>query len=283
MPLSRGMVKVEVRGENNEDLTVESVFNSLGDWTMEYLPYVLDFSNWITGRVNNEYDRELVDKVQQWWNTVWNKNYMFYGEDVEVIYHGSDTETFETGTGTQTGVQTNQESYREFRMKTTISPRDYDVIDPIGGNAWSKSSVLQRSGEDLGIFGFVFPFLQISDFFMNLIYNTTGGGNTRNPEARNVIENYLRKRQNFFIEIFNNNGTNIAPQPNPSPAVGNLRISSSLFKPADVKLTECTCQTPIGQQESIFTFHFVEVKQLEDINNQFANTTALGEPGTAPY
>ena len=244
MPQSRGMVKITPVGKEGSIL---DPLKDAGDWIVDFVPFVMDFYNNMMDSTNEFDSRQAVDKVQSFWEYVVKGGYIFYADDLQVIYHGKDTETFRTGTGTQTGVQTNKDVYREFKVKTTISERDYDIIS----GEWSKTNQNWHSTAngmtDVGIGDFLSGAVQ--DW-----WNATTG--------YSIAFQYLDKRQKFLRDL---DGV-------------DLTISSSMFKTANVKMTEYTYQVAAGQQETTYTLTFKEVTGEEDVQ---ANTGQDAiEPGT---
>ena len=257
MPQSRGMVKIVPKDNSGNDLSIEDAIGGAVDWVVDYIPFFVDFYNTVTGSTNEYTDRQIIDTYQNFWTYVFNSGYMFYVEDFQLTYHGKDTETFQTGTGTQQGVQTNEESYREFAFKTTISERDYDIVSGM----WTKTAqnIHNFSGAnslDVSLADWISGAAQD-------IWNSATG--------YSIAWTYLDKRQQFLTDLDGK----------------DLRISSSMFKAADVKMTKYSYLVPSGQQETIYNLEFKEVVGLEDIistdslgNSTAASTTVNAiEPG----
>lgn len=228
MPQSRGMVKIVPRGSGN-DLTIADAIGSAVDWAVDFLPYFLDFYNSMSGSTNEYTTRQITDTYQNFWTYLIQQGYMFYVEDLQVTFHGKNTETYRTGTGTSTGVQTNSEGYREFTFKTTISERDYDVVSGMWGK--TAQNVHNRN--------------------TNLFDLVSGAAQDwwNSKTGYNIALQYLEKRQKFLRELED----------------VDIRISSSMFEGADVKMIDYSYTVPVGQQETIYNLKFKETKELTDV------------------
>ena len=224
MPQSRGMIKIVPKSD--DDLTILDAIENAIDWAVDYLPYFIDFYNTVSDSTNEYTDREIIDTYQSFWYDVWEAGYMFYVEDFQLTFHGKNTETYRTGNGTSSGIQTNKESYREFAFKTTISERDWDVVK----GYWSNTMQAVRKKDFLGL-----PSAEFKDWGDSVI-------------GYNIIWQYLKKRQAFLRDLEN----------------VDITISSSMFESADVKMTEYSYVVPVGQQETIYSLKFKEVVDLED-------------------
>jgi hypothetical protein len=239
MPQSRGMVKIAPAGSGT--IGILDALGAVSDWIVDFVPYFIDFYNTMQDSTNEFDSRQLTDSVQGFWSYIMDMGYTFYVDDLQVIYHGKDTETFRTGTGTSTGVQTNKDVYREYKMKTTISERDWDVVNRM----WSKNAQ-NLHNRDMN------PLDYISGAFQDY-WNASGG--------YNIALEYLEKRQKFLRDL---DGV-------------DLTISSSMFLPANVKMTEYTYQVTAGQQETTYTLSFKEVTSEEDVQNNTGQDAI--EPG----
>jgi hypothetical protein len=227
MPQSRGMVKIAPRGEST--IGILDAIGNAADWIVDFVPYFIDFYNTMQGSTNEFTSRQIADEVQGFWAYIWNRGYTFYADDIQVIYHGKDTETFRTGTGTETGVQTNAEVFREYKIKTTISERDWDVVNGM----WTKTgqNVHNRN-------------TNIGDLIVGAVQDWWDA-----QTGYNIAKQYLEKRMEYLRDL---DGV-------------DLTISSSMFKPADVKMTEYTYQVTAGQQETTYSLAFKEVSGLKDV------------------
>jgi len=227
MPQSRGMVKVAPRG--TPPLTIIDAIGNAVDWIVDFVPYFIDAYNTMSGTTNEFESRQLADKVQGFWSYIWSQAYIFYVEDLVVTYHGKDTETYRTGTGTQTGVQTNAKIFREYKFKTTISERDWDVVSGM----WSETAqnIASRNTSVINLIGGM-----VEDWW-------------NRQTGYNIAKEYLKKRREFLRKL---DGI-------------DLSISSSMFEPADVKMTEYSYQVFPGQQETTYSLAFKEVAALEDV------------------
>lgn len=248
MPQSRGMVKIMPRGKEGEWW---DPLKDAEDWIVDFIPYFVDFYNGMIDNTNEFDSRQATDVIQNFWNYVIRGGYLFYVDDIQVTYHGKDTETFRTGDGKSTGVQTNKEVYREYKFKTVISERDFDVVS----GTWSKTTQNAHSTTN----GMTDVYAQdwVSGFIQDWWNASTG---------YNIAFQYLDKRKKFLRDLDG----------------ADLTISSSMFETADVKMTEYSYQVAAGQQETTYTLAFKEVSSLEDISGDTSANTGVDsiEPGT---
>jgi hypothetical protein len=291
MVQARGLVKISL---NNDSNPITAALGGFIDALSDNIPYAYDFINWLEGNTNNEATSAGETATQQVFEEfkdliTGDNTYLFFAQDVNVIVHGTNTETFGSAAGGQTGVMTNSTPYREITFKTTIGPRDVDVMM----GTWSDVAI--GLSEGMG--------------FAGLIGSTLLDAATILTNSEKVVW-YLNKRENFLMDIVSKQTTdpnsggvilsstlfpvlNITTNTQSSnPAISNSQIlsaannytnsvSTSGSNGANVRAfcTDISMSTPSGQEETVFDLRFVEMTALVPPTNA---TTTLNsdEPGT---
>lgn len=138
----RGLIKIEPGGGAGLSWSMASAY----DLYAEYAPIMTNFTNWLQGRSMSYGQQEQLEN-QQRFGAYLQGGYAVYGEELEQLFHGKQTEGYmglDTTQKPTTNVQaagasinyegtypevvkTNEQAYREIKFKTTISIRDPDL------------------------------------------------------------------------------------------------------------------------------------------------------------
>jgi hypothetical protein len=189
----RGLVKIEAGGGGG--LFWDAI--SMIDVLAEYAPIVQNLMNWTTSRRGSYSQFENLRDTQQF--TAYLKGgYALYAEDLEILFHGKETEGYMGIDSTQNPVQnvqasggsinqkgtypevmkTNVVGYREIKFKTTISVRDKDL--PIyGTEALHKHDIAAFPGQ-----------------FLHYSLDWLVGG-----QGLVDLKGYYEKRANFLMDL----------------------------------------------------------------------------------
>lgn len=128
MATIRGLIKVEATGKAQGGSWLTDTLMNINDYFADTAPIASAFSDWLTGK-RRSYQESQTQAAWQQQATYMKGGYLFYADDLELEYHGTNTDGF-AGVGGNGSVETNAAPYRECKFKTTISQRDADL--PVG-------------------------------------------------------------------------------------------------------------------------------------------------------
>lgn len=256
----RGLIKIQPKGGGD---ILQWGIAGTKDVLAEYSPIVTSFLNWLQGDKRMQYDQSTDLADDQRYATYLTGGYSLYGEELELLYHGKETQSY-TGIDTtqqptfnvNSGdsqinyqgtnpevIKTNEQAYREIKFKTTISIRDPDL--PITGyTEWVRADWTQKLN----------PLYILQQGVQYGIDHLTG---------TEELKAYFRKRAEFLRDLDDI----------------EVSVSSLMFNPLDGFIVSDRMTMQAGQTEAQFDIQVTELVSSIVATSSNSYNSVVAEPG----